>query len=111
MVESLLYYENFEFGKDTSVFLKKVYVDAGRKDGYIYFFKSKAENEEKWKLDYVGFQPEDTTKIEYDYTIYKRGLAIAKGENIDELIEKEIKAARIKYRKRASEKAPANSWW
>jgi hypothetical protein len=52
--------------KDSVQFLKKILVSNVKETGYVYFFKYKVGKD--WMINYVGFQPSDTSKMLSDFS-------------------------------------------
>ncbi|MFO7722146.1 MAG: hypothetical protein R6V49_02885, partial [Bacteroidales bacterium] len=100
--QSILIREGSLTGRDSLVYLDRQFVETVKGNGYVYFFKKKKEKEKSWNLVWVGIQPEDTTKVIYkDYIRDSYGSRIYDNDNIEELIEKEMKSIRLQGRKRA----------
>ena len=90
------------------VFLKKVMVDNGKTNGYVYFFKRKTEKTKNWMIDYVGLQPENVSEFKTLGVETKKGLAVRNESEIDLTIEKTIEIFELKNRKRVV--LTGNSW-
>lgn len=103
IVQSILYTTNFNFDKDSVILLDKRLVNTTVGNGYVYFFKSKKENEDKWQLDYIGIQPKDVNSITFDNRFDKKGVDIPKDKLIEELIDQQVKEIEIYGHKRADE--------
>ncbi len=108
MAKSLLYGNNFNFKKDSLLFIEKQLVKAQHEEGYVYFFKSKGEKDDKWKIDYVGLQPKDESKVSTEATFSKKGVKIQKGKEISEILEEQIKQIKVEGHKRADESVTGN---
>lgn len=100
MAFALLYKKDYDEEDDSIQFLKRVYVDNGKEQGFIYFFKRKTKNQKNWTIDYVGLQPEDESLLLGYYTDYKKGLAVKNEEEIEQTIDKAIEIFELKNRKR-----------
>jgi uncharacterized protein YbaP (TraB family) len=100
MAFALLYSYGYDEEEDTVVFLKKLEVDNGKEQGYVYFFKRKTEDLKNWMIDYVGLQPLNQNKFETDYLDFKKGLSVKNEEEIELTIEKTMEIFELKNRKR-----------
>jgi len=89
--------------KDSIVFLRKEFVKTRRNEGWVYFYKSKREKEDKWTLAYIGIQPIDLSKFSINLSQSKTNISIPRGSNIEDLIRKEIRVIELKDRPRAAE--------
>lgn len=98
---SILYKEARLQEKDTLKFYDKHHVEARFDEGYIYFYKRKDEDDNYWRLCYVGFMPTDTTQVIYEDYIRNTSIRIYDNDDIDELIEKELRKIRLRGRERA----------
>lgn len=88
--------------KDTLIFLDKKYVSNLKGEGYVYFFKKKKENDKNWNLCWVGIMPADSSKVICkDYVKDSYGSRIYDNDDLDELMEKEMKKIRLLGRERA----------
>lgn len=103
MCMSILYNRRFNFKKDSLEFIKRVQVEVEGEEGYVYFFKSKAKKDDNWKLDYIGLQPLDTTKVNEKYAFKDKGNKIGKDKDLDEFIDEKLKEIRIIGHRRADE--------
>ena len=99
--KSLLYSAGNGSSKDSVVFLEKRKVKVQGKEGYVYFYKRKSQNSKRWRLDYVGLQPEDTSKFNMESTVSEKGVKF-KDKEVKEAIDKEVEALALLGRKRAS---------
>ncbi len=108
MAFAILYNYGYDEEEDTAVFLKKVMVDNGKTNGYVYFFKRKTEKTKNWMIDYVGLQPEDVSEFKTLGVETKKGLAVRNESEIDLTIEKTIEIFELKNRKRVV--LTGNSW-
>ena len=100
MAFALLYNYGYDEEKDSVVFLKKIKVDNGKDEGYVYFFKRKQEKVKYWVIDYIGLQPLDEGKHETYSQDYKKGLSVRNEEEIEMTIDKTIEIFQMKPRKR-----------
>ena len=66
MSKSLLYGSGFNFKKDSIELIEKRSVITLKGEGYVYFFKTKKEKDDKWKIDYIGLQPSDEKEVSLD---------------------------------------------
>lgn len=110
MAKSLLYKDNFNFKTDSCVFVKKELLTINGVAGYVYFFKSKKEKDEKWSLDYIGLQPVNVSELKVSFDNKRNGVTISKGKKLDDLMAEHIKSLVILNRKRATEKTSAYSY-
>lgn len=101
--KSMLYKSGFNFKTDSIQLLDKRLVTVKGEEGYVYFFKSKKQKEDRWTIDYVGLQPSDTNQISLDETVEEDGITILKGKDISEIIDEEVKKIEIIGHKRAVE--------
>ena len=100
MAYASLYNYGFDSEEDTAVFIKRVKVSDGKKNGYIYFFKSKKENTRNWMVDYTGLQPLNENEFATKKQDYKKGLSVKSEEEIEKTIEKTIEIFEMSNRKR-----------
>lgn len=96
-------YNVYDENKDSIVFIGKEYVKTRRQQGWVYFYKSKRDKEEKWTLAYIGIQPERLTDFTTDLRQSKTRITIPRGAKIEDLIKEEIKSIKLKDRPRATE--------
>ena len=88
--------------KDSLVFLDRKFVESLRGTGYVYFFKKKKDKDRYWSLCWNGIQPEDTTQVIFEnYIRDSYGVRIYDNDDLDELMEKEMRKIRLRGRKRA----------
>ncbi len=104
MAKSLLFQNNFNFNKDSLVFIKTVKANIKNKKGLVYFFKAKKQKDEKWKLAYIGLEPLDPRKVNLETEVEKKGIKIKDGKDINELINDKLRIIEIIGHKRAREK-------
>ncbi|MGB0882538.1 MAG: TraB/GumN family protein [Vicingaceae bacterium] len=102
IAKSLLYTKGFDFDNDSLEFLVKKNVKVLKKDNYAYFFKTKKQKAEKWKLDYIVLTKGEN-KITLNKKITKKGIYIKKDKKIEDLIDDQIKEIKIWGHKRAEE--------
>lgn len=72
---------------DSIEFIGTKYVESKIEKGYIYFYKSQNKETGQKYLDYIGYQPKDSTKVEENYSVYSRREEI----NPEKTIEEQIK--------------------
>lgn len=96
-------YNSYDENKDSIVFIGREFVKTRRQQGWVYFYKSKREKEEKWTLAYIGIQPEKLTDFTTDLRQSKTRITIPRGAKIEDLIKDEIKSIQLKDRPRATE--------
>ncbi|MBX9853710.1 MAG: TraB/GumN family protein [Cytophagaceae bacterium] len=101
IAKALLYSQSNAAKKDSIVFLEKRKLKVQGKEGYVYFYKRKNENSKRWRLDYVGLQPEDTSKFNMQAIVTEKGVKF-KDKEVKEAIDKEVEALALLGRKRAS---------
>jgi len=114
MTESLLYDSYFDFETDSMAFIAKKLITIKGNEGYVYFYKSKKEDEDDYSLDYIGLQPKDTTQISNLDNIVKHGVKIDKHKTIDEIIEQELETIQLEGHLRAKKKTtnrPYYGYW
>jgi hypothetical protein len=100
---SLLFGSKYDGKEDSVVFLCKKIVQNIKGEGYVYFYKSKYENQDEWRLNYSGMQPRDTTIVKAMNMVNKLNAeTIYIDDDIDELITKELKKFRLIGRERAN---------
>ena len=100
MAFALLYNYGYDEDEDTVAFIKKIKVNNGKDEGFIYFFKRKQENTKNWVIDYIGLQPLDDSEFDTYWNDYKKGLAVRNDDEIDMTIEKTVEIFEMKPRKR-----------
>lgn len=103
LTKSQLYGTNFNFEKDSLEFIEKRQVTTTKGEGYVYFYKSKRQKEDKWSIDYVGLQPLDEAELSTKTAFKNTGVNIQKGKEISEIIDNQIKQIEITGHKRADE--------
>ncbi|MCG8701523.1 MAG: hypothetical protein MI922_25960 [Bacteroidales bacterium] len=89
--------------KDSINFIKKIKLTDAFNEGYVFFYRYKDDDE--WKLNYVGFQPSDTTKMVSDFKHYqKKGIVLddLKEKTITKAIDDAIKEVELFGRRRVS---------
>ncbi len=89
--------------EDSLQFLQKRYIKTSRKNGYVYFYKHKAGygKDKYWVISFVGIQPEDTLQLSTKSDILKTEVdRIYIQDDIDKVIDDQMKALRKLYRKR-----------
>ena len=101
IAESLLYERNFNPEKDSMQFIEVKEVVVLNDTGYVYFFKSKGENDDDWELDYVGLQPKSEKDINIDPQFVETDIKIEKYKKIDEIIDEEIETIKLDGHRRA----------
>jgi uncharacterized protein YbaP (TraB family) len=92
--------------KDSVQFMKRVLVSNVNGSGYLYFFKYKVGKD--WMLNYVGFQPSDTSKMlsDFGYCDYNVSpLPNQTQKTIDEEINKICKRIKLVGRQRIKAQA------
>jgi uncharacterized protein YbaP (TraB family) len=88
--------------KDSLTFVGKRSVSCLKGEGFVYFFTKKKDKEKYSTLCWVGLLPADSTKaIHEDYIKNSSGSRIYDNDNLEELMEKEMKRIRLMGRKRA----------
>ncbi|MCH8330368.1 MAG: hypothetical protein IH946_03155 [Bacteroidetes bacterium] len=97
-----LYDYNFDPDTDSLEFLQNRKVKIKGDEGLIYFFKSKKDDDDKWKMDYVGLQPLDSLELSTTYTIHKRGIFMSSKKTVNEVIEEQLEKIHLRGRRRAS---------
>jgi hypothetical protein len=112
IVKSLLYDKGFDFDTDSLIFLRTEEIIVKNDTGLVYFYKSKGEKDDDWKLDYLGLQPTNLSLINTEFDHRKKGVKIEKHKTIDEIIDNEIKAIQLEGHKRAKKRNSGNdfSW-
>lgn len=113
IIESLLYNESFNPEKDSMEFIQKREVIVKQDTGYVYFYKSKSENDDDWSIDYIGLQPMADNEINIFTKIEETGIKIEKFKEIDEEIDEEIESIKLEGHLRAkkSTKGYDFSWF
>jgi hypothetical protein len=89
--------------KDSLTFLERRFISTSRKSGYVYFYKYKTGygSDRDWVIGLVGIQPEDTMQVHPKPDVIKTDVEkIYFGDNISELIDKQMKDLRKLHRKR-----------
>ncbi len=102
-------YNAYDENKDSIVFISREYVKTRRQEGWVYFYKSKKEKEDKWTMAYIGIQPKKLTDFSTDMRQTKTRITIPRGAKIEELIREEIKSIELKDRPRATEDSYGDS--
>lgn len=88
---------------DSLTFLDKRFIDISGKSGYVYFFKHKSGfgRNRDWVISVVGIQPEDTTMVDPLLDFIRLNVeTIYIDDNVDELIDEQLKELRKHNRKR-----------
>ncbi|UKN02448.1 TraB/GumN family protein [Paracrocinitomix mangrovi] len=99
MAFALLYNKGYDEEEDTVVFVRKEYVDNGKDQGYVYFFKRKTEDTKNWMIDYVGLMPAEENEMD-THVDTKKGLSVKNDEEIELTIEKTLEIYEYEHRKR-----------
>lgn len=102
MTKSILFDDWYQDESDSIVFIKKHLISTKKGKGYIYFYKSKREDDSDWELSYVGLQPVDSSKISLSTYIQEDGIEFYDDEELEEKIEEALKEAKLEGRERAS---------
>lgn len=105
MAFAMLYNNSYDEEKDSVVFLQKALINNGKDEGYVYFFKRKAENKKNWMIEYVGLLPTDSTLFERDVKQSKMGLSVKNDEEIEETIERTLEIFELRNRKRIAQES------
>ena len=92
------------------MFVSKVEVIVLQDTGYVYFYKSKKEKDDDWKLDYIGLQPTDLKEISTSKFIFEKATKIEKHKEIEEIIEKELESIQLEGHKRAKKRSSGNDF-
>lgn len=98
-------YSAYDESKDSIIFISKEFVKTRRQQGYVYFYKSKKEKEDRWTLAYIGIQPEKSEEFDADLRVSKNKISIPRGAKIEDIIKEEIKSIQLKDRRRATEES------
>ncbi len=96
-------YNAYDETKDSIVFIGKEWVKTRRQEGWVYFYKSKKEKDDRWTMAYIGIQPENTNEFTIEMRQSKTRITIPRGSKIEDLIRDEIKTIELKDRPRATE--------
>ncbi len=99
--KSYLFNENFDFEKDSLEFIERRLVNTGKEEGYVYFFKTKSENDDNWELNYVGIFSKDEKMVAVEDPDTERGETIKKSKPLNEMIDEAIRIVELKPHKRA----------
>jgi uncharacterized protein YbaP (TraB family) len=102
MAFSVLYSSGYNNEEDTVAFIRKVKVNTGKEEGYVYFYKRKTEKTKNWMVDYVGIMPLEETAFKVDDVKSKRGLSVRNEEEIEKTIERTIEIFELQDRKRVN---------
>lgn len=101
IVYSMLFGDNYSNESDSVVFLEKRVLQNKFSPGWIYFFKTKEEDDENWQLAYWGVQPEDSTEIKTKHLFSDtHAETIYEDDDIESLIDDVMKQFRVYGRKR-----------
>lgn len=112
MSESQLYGTNFNVKKDSILFIEKRKISVQNDTGYVYFYKSKKENDDNWYLDLIGLQPLDSTKINITPQVEETRIKIEKYKKLSEIIDDQIETIKLKGHPRANKKgAKGHDWY
>lgn len=93
----------YDEAKDSVVFVSKEFVKTRREAGWVYFYKTKRENDDRWTLAYIGIQPENENEFKVDLNETKTNISIPRGALIEDIIQEELKSIQLKDRPRASD--------
>lgn len=104
IAKALLFENGFNFEEDSLVFLLKKYVNDGKDSGYVYFFKTKEKMDDDWEINYIGFQPLDTTKINFRRDISRKGSQLSKSIPEEDTINEIINIISLRYHPHADGK-------
>lgn len=105
MVKGRLF-AGYDEEKDSIEFIKTVdYTTNEGKQGVIYFFKSKEEDEEEWELNFMAFLYKDTTEIKTRYEYYRKGISFndKDEEDLNDKVKDYVKWLAIKDHKRVTD--------
>jgi len=112
IAEGLLY-KGYEIEKkDSFHFYKKVRAMDKNGSGFIYIYKRKDVDEtDKWKIDYIGIVPEDTTNYTFKSSAYRRSMPFYDDEELDKAIETVVENLLFEHRQRVVKKnSPYNRY-
>jgi len=85
---SYLYGYDEEASKADSIeFIGSEYVVSRNKEGYVYFYKSQSKETGQKYIDYAGFQPKDSTKVEAYPVVSSRRTELDATKTIEETIK------------------------
>lgn len=110
IAEAILYQYELTDEEDSIEFVTRREVDCELGHGYIYFYKSKLDNDKTWHLDCVGLQPmaDSTYNLEPDFVHY--GDVILDEEQMEEQITDIIKAIELAGRSRVRVELPGTNY-
>lgn len=111
MAASMLYNQSFNPEKDSMEFVSKQKLEVDGKEGFAMFFKSKKENADEWKLDYIGLMPLDENEVNTRSNFSQKGIEIPKHKTIEEVIEEEIENILIQGHPRAKKKVKGGGYF
>jgi uncharacterized protein YbaP (TraB family) len=98
----LLAYENLDPVKDTVEFVKKIACRNKYQDGYLYFFRQKAEQNNTYNLHITGFVPKDEKQWVPYNTVRNMEREYSDSDDLKKSIEEMVMEVRCQYRRRAS---------
>lgn len=99
--KSSLFNDDFDFEKDSIEFVEKRYVNTGKVEGYVYFFKTKELNDDYWELCYIGVYPMDEKEMKVKRRYSNTNQSIKKSKPISEMIDEAIRVIELKTHPRA----------
>ncbi|MGZ6519727.1 MAG: hypothetical protein ACXVED_19235, partial [Bacteroidia bacterium] len=71
---------------DSIEFIGVRYIESPAHKGYVYFYKSKNSDGDQKYLDYVGFQPKDSSKVDLDPVVTSRDTELDTEKSVEEQI-------------------------
>ena len=92
-------YQDYKLEKDSLVFLEKRLLKSKSDSGYVYLYKFKEEDSDKWYFCYTYFQPKDTT-IAFPVALSERKM-LKENVAVEKQIDKVFHEVTIYDRKRA----------
>ncbi|MFK8037159.1 MAG: TraB/GumN family protein [Crocinitomicaceae bacterium] len=102
--ESQLYGPDFDIEKDSLQFIEKRKVSIQNNTGYVYFYKSKKEEDDDWYLDFIGLQPLDSSILNIKPQFEETRIKIEKYKTISEIIDDQIETIKLEGHPRAKKK-------
>jgi len=111
IVKSLLFDDDFDFEKDSLLFIEKRWLNDGKDSGWIYFYKTKREGVDEWELNYCGYQPRNFSDVSTKYKVKETQENIDKSKEMNEIILEKINILMLKRHPHADGSGDDNNYY
>jgi uncharacterized protein YbaP (TraB family) len=102
VVASMLYGKRYEKKKDTLALISRLPASTGKKQGWVYVFKSRPLDKKIWKMSYLGIMPSEEGKLNFKPEVEEHSYSFESEKQLKKELDDMYKSLRIDGRKRAS---------